>query len=431
MKKLLYVLSSVLIFSCSKEEISPLVPTNTYTTKFNETHTSINQTTGWYQTNKSFVSNFWIDSSLVVRNLFVDGSGNYQFGNYIPNLQSYFSNRNTLLYTDLNGDGKNDVFNNYWASPFGTDIPGYYSVWEYDKSKFTTPKVSKGLTAARKLIVNDYFGDGKKSILVSSSGSDLPPFPGDIVQIVSFDSQLNMKIKNINEVKGYYHAGASGDVDNDGDVDLLMYSGGGQSKMGPVYFENIGGEFKYNPNIITGLNYMNNNPNSYYCIELFDVNNDGFLDIILGGWGKDVTNRILWGSSSHTFNTTNQTILPKESNYSGVIDISFSDVDNDKDIDIILLSEIDYKGFGVQILENQNGNFVDVTTLRVDVPFKKNSLWFAWLRVSDIDNDGDNDLVGDGFDYKDIDTRPAEKQPVPKIYWVNDGKGNYKGSFFY
>jgi hypothetical protein len=305
-------------------------------------------------------------------------------------------------------------------------------VWEYDKSKFTTPKVSKGLTAARKLIINDYFGDGKKSILVSSSGSDLPPFPGDFIQIVSFDSQLNIKIKNIDEVKGYYHTGASGDIDNDGDVDLLMYSGGGQSKMGPVYFENIGqGNFKYNPNLISGLNYMINNPNSYYCVELFDVNNDGFLDIILGGWGKDVTNRILWGSSSHTFTTSNQTILPKELNYSGVMDIAFSDVDNDSDIDVILLSEIDYKGFGLQILENRNNIFVDVTSIKVDVSFKKNSLWFAWLRLYDIDFDGDYDLVGDGFDYKDIDTRPAEKQPVPKIYWINNGKGNYKGSFFY
>lgn len=398
--------------------------------KYIEKHSIINQSTGWYQTNKSFAGNFWIDSSLIVRNMFVDGNGLYQFGNYIPNLQSYFSNRNTLFYTDFNGDNKNEVFNNYWASPFGKDIPGYYALWEYDKVGFKNPKVAKGLTAARKLIINDYFGDGKKSILISSSGSDLPPFPGDYIQIVSFDSQLNIKLKDINEVKGYYHAGASGDIDNDGDIDLLMYSGGGQSKMGPVYFENIGkGEFKYNPNLIVGLNYMINNPNSYYCIELFDVNNDGFLDIILGGWGKDVSNRILWGSSKHTFDTTNQTILPKELNYSGVMDITFSDIDSDGDIDIILLSEIDYKGFGIQIIENTKDKFIDITTLKVDVPYMKNSLWFAWLRLFDIDYDGDYDLVGDGFDYKDIETRPAEKQPVPKVLWINDGKGVYRGSF--
>lgn len=398
--------------------------------KYIEKHTTINQTTGWYQTNKSFAGNFWIDSSLVVRNIFVDAAGAIQFGNYIPNLQSYFSNRNTLLYTDFNGDNKNEVFNNYWAAPFGKDIPGYYALWEYDKNGFKFPKVAKGLTAARKLVINDYYGDGKKGILISSSGSDAPPFPGDYVQIVSFDSQLNIKLKDINEVKGYYHAGASGDVDNDGDIDLLMYSGGGQSKMGPVYFENISGEYKYNPNLISGLNYTINNPNNYYCIELFDVNNDGFLDVVLGG-GKDSPNRILWGSSSHTFNTLNQTIIPRESNFTSVMDMAFSDIDNDGDIDLLLLSEIDYQGFGIQIIENQKDKYVDVSSIRLDKTFSKNTLWFSWLRLFDIDYDGDYDLVGDGFAYKDIDKIPAEKQPVPKVYWINDGKGYYKGSFFY
>jgi hypothetical protein len=398
--------------------------------KYVEKHSQINQTTGWFQTNKSFVGNFWIDSSLVVRNIFVDASGGYQFGNYIPNIQSYFSNRQTLLYADFNGDNKNEVFNNYWAAPFGKDIPGYYALWEFDKSGFSSPKVAKGLTAARKLTINDYFGDGKMSILVSSSGSDAPPFPGDYVQIVSFDSQLNIKLKDINEVKGYYHTGASGDVDNDGDIDLLMYSGGGQSKMGPVYFENRGnGDFKYNANLISGLNYINNNPNNYYCIELFDINNDGFLDIILGGGGTDVSNRILWGSSSHIFSTLNQTILPKQFNFSSVMDIAFSDIDIDGDIDILILSEINYQGFGVQIIENQKDKFVDVSSTRMDVTFSKNTLWISWLRLFDIDFDGDYDLIGDGFGYKDLDKLPAEKQPVPQVYWINDGKGFYKGSF--
>ena len=113
------------------------------------------------------------------------------------------------------------------------------------------------------------------------------------------------------------------------------------------------------------------------------------------------------------------------------MDIAFSDMDNDGDIDIFLLSEIDYQGFGIQILENQNGKFIDVSNLRMDIAYKKNALWFGWIRVFDIDGDGDQDLVGDGYGYFNLDKIPVEKQPVPKIYWINDGKGNYKSSFSY
>ena len=398
-----------------------------------EKHSILNQKTGWFQTNKKFVGNFWIDSSLAVRNLFVSSNGQIQFGDYIPNLPSFFSNRPTMFYTDLNGDGRLDVFNNYWAAPFGKDIPGYYATWEYEKNGYKNPQVIQGLTAVRKFIFNDYFNNGKTGILMASSGSDAPPFPGDYVQIVNFNNDLSMSLLNINDVKGYYHTGASADIDNDGDVDILMYSGGSQTvKSGPVYFENLGnGNFKYVSDLITGLGYSMYNKNNYYTIELFDVNMDGFTDIILGGSpGNSLDSKILWGSSTHKFSTTNATILPSKINSgSSIMDISFIDYDKDGDLDILMLSEIEYKGFGIELFENQTGKFTNVTSNRIDIFNKPNTLWVSWTRIIDVDNDGDLDLVGDGFNYKNIQTISASKQPVPKAFWINDGKGNFKGNF--
>jgi hypothetical protein len=398
-----------------------------------EKHSILNQKTGWFQTNKKFVGNFWIDSSLAVRNLFVSSSGQIQFGDYIPNLPSFFSNRPTMFYSDLNGDGRLDVINNYWAAPFGKDIPGYYAAWEYEKSGYKNPQVIQGLTAVRKFIFNDYFNSGKTGILMASSGSDAPPFPGDYVQIVNFNNDLSMSLTNINEVKGYYHTGASADIDNDGDVDILMYSGGSQTvKSGPVYFENLGnGNFKYVSDLITGLGYSMYNKNNYYTIELFDVNLDGFTDIILGGSpGNSLDSKILWGSSTHKFSTTNATVLPSKINSgSSIMDISFMDYDKDGDLDILMLSEIEYKGFGIELFENQSGKYTNVTSNRIDIFNKPNTLWVSWTRIIDVDNDGDFDLVGDGFNYKNIQTISASKQPVPKAYWINDGKGNFKGNF--
>ena len=397
-----------------------------------EKHSSLNQKTGWFQTNKKFVGNFWIDSALAVRNLFVSSTGQIQFGDYIPNLSSFFSNRPTMSYADLNGDGRLDVFNNYWAAPFGKDIPGYYAAWEYEKNGYKNPQVIQGLTAVRKFIYNDYLNNGKTGILMASSGSDAPPFPGDYVQIVNFNNDLSMSLININEVKGYFHTGASGDIDNDGDIDILMYSGGSQTvKSGPVYFENLGnGNFKYDPDLIAGLGYSQYNKNTYYTIELFDVNLDGYIDILIGGSpSNSLDSKILWGSSTHKFSTSNSTVLPSKITIGSIMDIAFMDYDKDGDLDILMLSEIDYKGFGIELFENQSGKYTNVTSSRIDIYNKPNTLWVSWLRIIDIDNDGDFDLVGDGFNYKNLETMPASKQPVPKAYWINDGKGNFKGNF--
>lgn len=426
--RLLSILLLLILSSCSKKENSTADPVTPPTpTKFVETQTSINQKTSWYITNKLFAGTFFIvNDPAQVHNLY-DNNGTIGF-NFIQNVQSYFSNRQGFFMGDLNGDGKNDIFNNYWPAPFGTNKPGYYVTWEHEKSGFTKPNITQGLTGARKLIFNDYYGNGKLGMLIASSGVDASPFPGDIVQIISFGTDLSMTLKNITEVMGYYHSGSSGDVDNDGDIDLLLYSGGSQTKMGPVYFENTGsGNFKYNADLITGLGYDFGNANNYYTMELFDVNKDGYLDLILGGDNKSRSSRVIWGTASHKFNTNNQTILPAQSSFSSVMDMAYTDMDKDGDIDIVLLHEIKYQGFGIQILENQNNSFVDVTSARVDIASLPNSIWAGWMRLHDLDKDGDYDLVADGFGYK----LNQFTQPTPKIIWVNDGKGNYKSSFFY
>lgn len=396
-----------------------------------EEYSKINQTTGWFNTNKLFGGrNFFIDSNTTYSSLWT--KDNILGYTYSSSGQTYFSNRQGLFYGDLNGDGKKDIFNNYWPTPFGANTNGYYATFEYEKYWFSKPNLFKGLTGARKFIINDYYGNGKKSMLICSSGADAPPFPGDSVQIISFGSDLTMTAKNLTEVLGYFHSGTSGDIDNDGDIDILLYSGGGSKPMGPVYYENIGsGNFKYNANLITGLGYVNNNPNNYYTTELFDLNNDGFLDIIFASGNGDVVSRILWGSASHTFNTSNQTILPDASyTKSSIVDVAFSDIDKDGDIDLLLNYAIGYSGFGIQILENQNNKFIDVTSKRVDVASKPLSVWYGWLRLYDVDFDGDLDIVADGIAYIQNQQSP-NAQPIPNISWINDGKGNYKSSFYY
>jgi len=427
MKHIIWLSVVILLASCSKD--LPIEPT--VIPQPIEEYSSINKTTGWYVTNKLFGGrNFFIDSSQTYRSLYTNGSEvNFT---YNSNNTNYFSNRQGLFYGDLNGDGKNDVFNNYWASPFGTNKPGYYVTWEYDKQGFSKPNIQKGLTGARKLVLNDYYKNGKVGILVCSGGADLPPFYGDSVHIISFNGDLSMNIQTMSDKIGYYHSGCSGDFDNDGDVDILLYSAGGYQPIGPVYYQNQGnGNFKYIENFINGIGYSNNNPNNYYTFGTFDLNADGYLDILLlGGSKSNMVSRILWGSQSHTYSINNQTIIPNPAdNRTSIMDVAFSDIDGDKDIDLILNYEINNKGFGIRILENRNNEFADATDNRVDVSYKENSTWFGWIRLFDVDRDGDKDIVADGIGYLQNQNGPGN-QPIPNIQWINNG-GKYVGKFSY
>ena len=115
----------VLLSSCSKKDSTPEAPVSPPApptpTKFLETHTSINQKTSWYITNKLFDGTFFIvNDPAQVHNLY-NNNGTIGF-NYIQNVQSYFSNRQGFFMGDFNGDGKKDIFNNYWPAPFGTNL---------------------------------------------------------------------------------------------------------------------------------------------------------------------------------------------------------------------------------------------------------------------------------------------------------------------
>ena len=116
-------------------------------------------------------------------------------------------------------------------------------------------------------------------------------------------------------------------------------------------------------------------------------------------------------------------------NRTSIMDVAFSDIDGDKDIDLILNYEINNKGFGIRILENRNNEFVDATDNRVDVSYKENSTWFGWVRLYDVDRDGDKDIVADGIGYLQNQNGPGN-QPVPNIQWINNG-GKYVGKFTY
>ncbi len=176
------------------------------------------------------------------------------------------------------------------------------------------------------------------------------------------------------------------DVDNDADQDLYVVSGGTEfSENSEMYqdrlYINDGlGNFIKSENVLPKM-YI-----SGQVVKVNDVDNDGDLDLFVGG--RVVADKYPFSPKSYLLINENGVFKPKslsnEFTEMGLItDAIFTDYDNDGDKDLITVGE----WTKIQVFENTNGEF-----LKKEIPDleKTAGLWFS-LAEKDMDNDGDMD----------------------------------------
>ncbi len=406
MKKLLIVILVLLTTACSKNLEYNVIKWNNPTSKtividsticiscattqknHFENLSSINKTTSWYKNTKSFDRLFPLMDSLPRE------SWNKVFG-YQIDLGGY-------IYTDLNNDNKKDLFVYYHKSPWPTNQIGLNLFVEYETNK-SNLDIQKGLTQVRKLSLADLNKDGSDEIVCFSSGYDREPFPGDSIQIFY---PKDKQSKYLSDDIGYFHTGATGDINNDGLVDILAYSGNSSiiKTHATCYINKGNGKFDLKNDIFPTIR---NGFDNYYTMELFDINSDGWLDLILAGEDK-IT--ILYNKNS-IFDMRIDLYL--KNNISG-LDIGFLDLDNNGKMDLIINSQVsNYNGYTITaLLQYENNSFSDKTNSYFN-EFEEvsNGTWIKWLRFFDYDRDGDIDIVGDGL-YGTLLNK--------KIWWRND-----------
>lgn len=419
----------VIIASCSKtssedssspKPVSPApvvtIPTKiVYPTNTLDSISNINKTSSWYKTNKSF-------------NELFDVHGSYFWGFEITNANVlipynttttstwsasksyYWNDLGTYLYTDLTGDGKKDLWAYYWKNPWPTNATGIHLFSEYEKNR-TIADIQVGLTQVRKCVLADFNNDGEDEIMLFSSGYDGAPFPGDSLGIFYVKEK---RYQYLNKDIGYFHGGATGDINNDGLFDIVAYSGG--SAVIPThptcYINKGGGNFLLSNNIFKGFN--TDGSDNYYTVDLFDIDGDGWLDLFLGGQEKL---KIILNNQG-VFDKSKAMLVQSEKGLE-IMDMAFLDVDFDGKKDIMTMSnKSGYNGFGLRLFLNKGASFVDVTSNYIDVSSREGkNAWIKWIRLFDYDKDGDIDIVGDGL-FGDLN---GTKGSV--IYWKNiEGK---------
>lgn len=128
------------------------------------------------------------------------------------------------------------------------------------------------------------------------------PFPGE--KAILLKNQNGVFTSTDILPIGFYHSVSSGDIDNDGDVDLFFTD----TKNFKFFINNGLGSFTVD-NTIFPSDIANTN---YYTSEIYDLNADGYLDVIISGHEhENAASTVLWGNYTGKFSKTRSTVLPK------------------------------------------------------------------------------------------------------------------------
>lgn len=343
-----------------------------------------------------------------------------------------------VISVDYNNDGYMDIIGSYNDYSNFIDYPsdyygyerkqlirfykgnceGNFEVDELNDSKFL------GLVHGRKILLGDFNNDNYVDLFLLGHGYDKQPFNGEFNKVLMSNGDGSFFDVDYKSFESFYHGGASGDIDNDGDLDIVAVDGGrGKS----LIYKNLNGQLEPNETLIdqTLMDQM-------YNAELFDINNDGYIDLIAGGhdwsWNQnpeceywecntyDNAPVIIYGDGID-FIDNSYVRLPQTSIYKqGIVtNFEFFDFDGNGQVEIILTRTGDnmnetpglpwdqtnfYKDWSVQVLEFNGQDYDDATLKYIDVNYGEEQ-WIRFTKIKDIDNDGILEMYNTSNPYSD------------------------------
>lgn len=239
-----------------------------------------------------------------------------------------------------------------------------------------------GSNHARKVLVADFNLDGQPDVFIADHGPDDPRrnFAQNILLLTDEQGKLvRTSITDGEDHVGYHHSAAAGDIDCDGDIDLIVTSD-------QPYFLINRGDGRFDREIRAPFETR---APGYFALELIDVDRDGFLDLIAGGHEHHGFNTyVFWGSSSG-FSNESSTHIPSVLNYEIAIDFLFMPWTKDEPSTLYVArprSDRPYAGFALQRVEIGASRTVGNAETLITCPGGEYG-WIRWLYVQ-TSNDG-------------------------------------------
>jgi len=296
-----------------------------------------------------------------------------------------------FLVDDFNNDGHNDIFFSYITGPERSKVPFTLMLYN-DNSKSMVDNSSLiqnniGQAFSRKTVSADFNSDGVKDF-VSASHPEHPDKEFSFLDIVLSNGngweQITLsKQSRVTywdyENSGYYHGVDVGDIDNDGDIDIIVAMWHNPEKGVSLWRNDGQGNFSEENKIIkleSGADL--DKENSSFVVDLLDFNSDGCLDLVYS-WGPTL---IKTGNCDGTFGP--EFLEFEVGGHGGALAY---DLDNDNDNDLIFRKETNGE-VSISIYENSGDNTFTLTN-----NFPAQGIGEP-IDLKDINNDGKLDIIG-------------------------------------
>ncbi len=314
----------------------------------------------------------------------------------IPNFEGvYFG---SLAFSDIDNDGDEDVLIT------GQNISGQRisKLYTNDGTGFFTEVIGTPFEGVYRgsIAFSDIDNDGDEDVLITGQNS-LNQYiaklytndgTGVFTEVIGtpFDGVLFSSI-------------AFSDIDNDGDQDVLI-TGQNSSvqRIAKLYTNDGTGVFTE----VIGTPFDGVYSSS---IAFSDIDNDGYEDVLITGYNISGQTIAKLYTNDGTGFFTEVIGTPFEGIYSG--SIAFSDIDDDGGQDVLITG---YNNSYQRIAKLYTNDGTGVFTEVIGTPF--DSVLYSSIAFSDIDNDGDEDLL--------ITGENNSGQRIAKLY-TNDGTGAF------
>ena len=298
----------------------------------------------------------------------------------------------SMAVGDVDGDGDADVVIPNRAVTFGDTVPN--EIWlNAGNGTFYDSGQRLGGASTANAMLEDFNGDGHLDIYFMDGGISWPPPPHTI-----WMNDGTGTFTPGDQIQAFYSSVATGDVDGDGDVDLVLpgYDQPGKVMLndGSGSFTDSGQSFFYPAQASVG-------------IALADFNGDTHLDAFVVQ-ELDFRSIVLFNDGTGVFTASDQQLPDGNSGF-----VQAADIDNDGDTDVLVSNCCtDYQlGIGEPNslwINDGNGNFSAGPSLGSNESYG--------IALADMDLDGDVDVVESVINFYDESYH---------VTWLNDGNGNF------
>ena len=297
---------------------------------------------------------------------------------------------------DIDGDGLEDLF--YFEgydlkiSPTPNPPPSIFmnNGTILKQTNYTGPSIKD--PHGTKILVGDFNNDSLPDIF-SNVAVDPPfgafPFLNDNNHLLLNSKNGFASVKEFPD-QGFWYTGCSGDIDNDGDLDIITFNFHNQAA-------GVKSRIMWNDgkaNFTIDFNGVGDIPVVYQS-ELVDVNNDGFLDLVIvfvpAIFPSRVNDfRVLWGNGKG-FTLTNSSSISISGEWY-LMNLDFIDIDKDGTKEVIPSGTYNNPLGGAPIYfisffksDDKGKTFLDKTSQYID---NNTAGRFYHIRLQDIDKNG-------------------------------------------